>query len=684
MKSLPRFASALFAMLWLLLSAGMAPAAVPDDFPRFIVPGHEREMSLVRELYWLHYQPAGPLIPLWDAWMPMSTLWPARGEGAELDAMRSRWAGALAGRILDAEGYVQSQQHDGTAHAGGWPFPLWTQAGGAGWHFAPTGVPGYEGPHATPDGWKLSRARGAALDAQGWPIELIAPHATAQTPPLTIDARTGPWLRLNWWAGGLDRANCYVEWITKNNPEFGAERRIYFSPASGGGETRTMLPMYRMAPWNGTVTGLRIGFDNPGPGHVVIKSFHTACDSRHNINNSNFIRGCHDYFVWSRDLTFLRRQMGRVRTAMRFIMREFDTRGRKCIYTTWPGHEGRSGVRFVDGKRVVLPGEGIGSNYWDLLPFGGEDALASVYYYAALLDLAALEEQIASHPQWNIAAGADAFDPADLRTHARQVKEYGTKRFWNEKTGRFGTVDIDGAMHDYGFTFLNNEAVCYDFATAEQARLIQAWLRGRRAVAGDTAAGADIYHWRFAPRATTRRNLDYYFWGWSNPESLPWGYQVQDGGAVLGFSYYDLMARLKTAGPDDAWQRLRQILGWFEEVQAAGGYRAYYRDPARGTMQGGNVPGGLGLDKEFFESILVPQVMLYGFLGLEPTADGCTIAPHLPAGWKELAVTRIHLHDHVLDIRVTAEEIDVTDHSPAAAPIKIEPAPGRKLKVVSR
>ena len=44
-------------------------------------------------------------------------------------------------------------------------------------------------------------------------------------------------------------------------------------------------------------------------------------------------------------------------------------------------------------------------------------------------------------------------------------------------------------------------------------------------------------------------------------------------------------------------------------------------------MQGGNVAGGLGIDHEFFESVLVPQVMLYGFLGFRPTADGFVIAP---------------------------------------------------------
>ena len=659
-------------------------------------------MSLLRELFWLHYQPAGPLITLWDEWMPMSTLWPARGEGPQLDAMRGRWAGALAGRAINAEGYVHTHQHDGPAHAEGWPFPLWTQAGGIGWHFASTGVRGYDAPHATSDGWKLASARGGALNAQGWPIELTAAGATAESPPFTVEARAAPWLRLNWWAQGLERANGYVEWTTTDSPKFDDNRRMYFSPATSaatgraflpmggnggkiefaGGETRTMLPMYRLPGWKGVITGLRIGFDNSGPAEVVIKSFHTACDTRHNINNSNFIRGCHDYFLWSRDLTFLRGQIGRMRMAMRFMMREFDTRARRCVYTTWPGHEGRSGVRRVAGKTVVVRGEGIGSNYWDLLPFGGEDALATIYYYNTLLDLAEMETQIAAHPEWNVATGADAFDPADLHKHAQEVRAYGQKRFWNEKTGRFGTVDLDGNLHDFGFTFLNNEAVYYDFAGPEQAVSIHAWLSGQRLVEGDTATGQDIYRWRFSPRSTTRRNLDYYFWGWSNPESVPWGYQVQDGGAVLGFSYHDLMARLKTAGPDDAWQRLRSILAWFDEVQSAGGYREYYKDPSRGTMQGGNVPGGLGLDKEFFESILVPQVMLYGFLGLRPTADGFSITPRLPSEWRELSVTRIHLHDHVLDLRITTDKIEVTDHTPAGRPLDIKHPPERKLIIV--
>jgi hypothetical protein len=602
-------------------------------------------------------------------------------------------------------------QHDGPAHAEGWPFPLWSQAGGIGWHFRGTGVAGYDEPLVKPDKFKLTGGVGHDVDDKGWVVDLTEPRATLTAPPFSISAKAAPWLRLNWWASGLAGTNCYVEWTTKEHPEFSRDRRAYFSPAGseqphtfmpqggGGGkldtskgETRTMIPVYRVPGWSGqVVTGLRIGFDNAGPAKIVIKSFHTACDTRHNVNNPNFIRGVHDTFCWTGDISFLRSQMPRVRTAMRFAQREFHTLDKHCVYMTWPGHEGRSGVRWIDGKKKIVPNEGIGSNYWDILPFGGEDALGTIYYVDACHDLADLEEQIAQHPQWCIAAGADAFDPAALRKHADEVRDYGRKRFWNPKTGRFGTVDLDGQMHDYGFTFLNNEAVYYGFASPEQAKSIHAWLSGERTVEGDTATGADIYHFRFGPRSTTKRNLDYYFWAWSSPESIPFGNQVQDGGAVLGWSYHDLMARLMTAGPDDAASRLSEIAAWFDDTQREGGYRAYYgKDPSRGTMQGANVAGGLGLDKEFFESVLVPQVMLYGFLGFRPTPDGFSINPKLPSDWPELTLTRIHLHQHVLDITAKRDgTITVSGTGPADDLIvarlpkgtKLSPARGLRVKV---
>ena len=102
--------------------------------------------------------------------------------------------------------------------------------------------------------------------------------------------------------------------------------------------------------------------------------------------------------------------------------------------------------------------------------------------------------------------------------------------------------DLSGSSYDHGFTFVNLEAIAYGMASEDQAEKILDWLDGKRIVAGDTATGTDTYHWQFTPRATTRRNVETYVWAWSAPEAIEFGGQVQDGGAVLGFSYYDLMA----------------------------------------------------------------------------------------------------------------------------------------------
>jgi hypothetical protein len=150
---------------------------------------------------------------------------------------------------------------------------------------------------------------------------------------------------------------------------------------------------------------------------------------------------------------------------------------------------------------------------------------------------------------------------------------------------------------------------------------------------------------------------------------------VQDGGAVLGWSYHDLMARLAMRGPDDAWRRLREIIAWFDETQRAGGYRAYYRDGSRGTLQGNNTAGGLGVDAEFVESVLVPQAMLYGFLGFEPTPTGFKLNPRLPEDWPSLEITGIHLHDAVLNVNVSRDDITITATNAPAAPMVIELPP---------
>ncbi|HMO63810.1 MAG TPA: glycosyl hydrolase family 65 protein, partial [Verrucomicrobiota bacterium] len=525
--------------------------------------------------------------------------------------------------------------------------------------------------------WTVAGAESAGLDeARGWSLKLAGAGASVTTPAFDVDSFVVPILRVKWSARGLGAAaQPFLEWTTAAEPEFSPARRMYFGAVPEDGAVHDAdLPLHTHPAWGGRLTRLRIHFANAPGAEVTLKAVFTAVDSRHNVNNALYLQGCDDYLRWTGDLDFLRRNLPRMRLALHWAVQEFGLRTHGWVRTPWVGHDGRSGHDLASGQRRLRHGQGIGDNYWDLMPFGGEDALATIYYHDALRRMARLERAVRAHPEWNLPAGPLAADPEEWETLAARLRGRGGAHFWNAAAGRFGACrDFDGVLHDYGYSFLNNEAVYFGFATDAQARSIRDWLDGRRTVPGDTSTGADIYHWRFGPRATTRRNVEWYVWAWSDPASIPWGGQVQDGGAVLGFSYHDLMARLRVNGPDDAWARLREVIAWFDEVQRAGGYRAYYAAPGRGTLQGGGTAGGLGLDHEFFESVLVPQVMLAGFLGFEPALTGAALAPRLPAAWPSLTVRGIRLHDVTLDVTVNRE----------LAVLQVTGQPARALRLVT-
>ena len=641
-------------------------AAPPEDFPRFTVPGHEREMSTLRELFWLHYPGAGPKIPLWDEWLPDASLWPGVQTENHSDKMRRDWSDALHGRIMDAEGYVATQQHASIAHQLGWPFPFWNQGSrGFGWHFSfkNTAGPGWRPNDLNkPDGWTLSVARAEIVNEDGWWIEVTNANAFVTPPPRKFHTEEAPFLQLRWQiTPGLTNAQPFIEWTTATNTNFSSARRAYFSPPPADKMNYTMVQMFRQPQWTGEIAQVRIGLGNSATGSVTIQALFSQFDTRQNINGQNFVRGCAKYFWWTRDLNFLRTEINRMRTALRYVMTEHQALERKIVFTDWVAHDGRSGVkRTAEGGKQILSGVGIGNNYWDIMPFGWLDCYATMQYYDALRVLAQIEREVRGHPEWNMPLGVLSFDPEMLERHAADVKATANKMFWNDKTQRFyASIDSAGEPHEYGFTFLNCEAIYYDFATPEHAQAIMSWINGDRIVEGDTSQGADIYHWRFGPRATTKRNLDWYFWAWSNPESIPWGGQVQDGGAVLGFAYHDLMARVKILGPDNAWRRLQEVLKWFDEVQAAGGYRNYYNGSREGSLQGGGTAGGLGMVQEFFESALVPQVMINGFLGFKPYADGFALNPKLPKDWPELTMDKIHWQQLVFTIHATSKVVEL-------------------------
>ncbi len=679
----------------------------PEDFARFEFAGYERYARLLSNYLWHHFRTRGSHGPVLfnKEYLVCADSWMAGAITPKGESIQAEHARNLSSVLQDEEGYICTHQHFSHAHDLGWPFPLWTQTPPAGdkpralgWHFQEgANHPGWiwGALSQVPDcpwygqralaGWELHQVHSLGIQEDAWELELTGPDNWLVTPAsASFEADCSPYVQLRWqYEGDAPAGWPCLEWLREQDAEFSAERRVYFDPKgqhspleAQTGFTHCLITLYKHPLWEGRIERLRLRLA-PGvsKGKVRIDSFFCVYDTRHTINNPIFILACWRHFLWTRDLGFLAHNLNRMRRALRYQQHVLGGLEHKHIRLEWPGHDGLPGFTVnPDGSKTLHPGHGIGANYWDLLPFGWDDLYATNQYYASLLAMAEVEEAVAAHPEWNLPGGAEAFEPAELRAHAAEVKEVANRKFWNPSTGRFvACIDKAGNAHDYGFTFLNLDAIWYGLATDEHARAILDWLTGKRVVEGDTSQGADLYHWRFGPRATTRRNVEWYGWYWSQPEVIPWGGQVQDGGSVLGFSFYDLWARLQYLGPDDAWQRLSEIMEWEDEVQQAGGYRAYYEGGKRGTtMQGCGTAGGLGIDCEFHESSLLPSIVTYGFLGLQPSAEALRISPKLPGAVSTMGVHNLFYLGARLNLRVGAGRIEVELVEPAAEPLQLQ------------
>lgn len=663
---------------------------IEDNFPVFVVPGWEKEMDQIRQILFGHYRMDLSILPAFNIqWIAPAAIWAGLDARPQDSWTRASLRSRLQSMRVMKDGYVSCHQHEGLGHSEGWPFPMYTQSGGAGWIFSPNGLPyGAEfGVRPTPSmaGWALGNAEVVSLNpADGLILELTGLDATMTSPPIKVAAPSATWIRLK-FIPGKTTLQPFLQWTTEDQPEYSEERKVAFevpTPAQPGQPVDVDIPISPVTRSEGTITRLRIGFGNTEPGRITLLRLFTSVDSRHNWNNANFILAASTYFQWTGDTDFLRGFMGTLRRIFRYSMEEFAVRQNGVIVMPWAGKDGRPGLtKDEKGKKVIHYGRGVGCNYWDLLPFGGKDGYSTIYQFAAVRAMQQLEAAIAAHPEWKIPAPAKEYSAKRLAADLERMRQAYGETFWSADKGRFvGAVDLTGKAWDYGFTFVNNEAMYYGLTTPEQDRQIVDWISGARKIEGDTSTGADIYRWRFGPRSTTVRNLDYYAYVWTAPEQIPFGWQVQDGGSVFGFTFHDLMGRLRTNGPDDAWKRLREILAWYGEVQTAGGYRKYYRaDKAseRGTMQGGGPAGGLGIDQEFYETLLVPLIMTEGFLGMSVSPDRIRFAPQLPKDWPSLELGRIQYRDWLLRTKATRDSLTLDLQADAKArPIQVELGPG--------
>jgi hypothetical protein len=76
------------------------------------------------------------------------------------------------------------------------------------------------------------------------------------------------------------------------------------------------------------------------------------------------------------------------------------------------------------------------------------------------------------------------------------------------------------------------------------------------------------------------------------------------------------------------------------------------------------------------ESVLVPQVMTRGFLGLVPEPGGLAIAPKLPKDWPSLTVTGIAIQDRVIDVTAAKDGSIVLHPVSGSGSLAVRLAPG--------
>lgn len=376
-------------------------------------------------------------------------------------------------------------------------------------------------------------------------------------------------------------------------------------------------------------------------------------DTRHFDTNARFILACWRAAAWTRDEAFLLGQAERIRRAMEY---QLDVL------------RGNEGLIVTASEDVTGRHQGVGNNYWDILPFGHLDAYANAVWYASLEAMAQLEEMIAEAEGAETAAAARS--PEFHRDLAGRARAAYNETFWDEGKGRYiGCVDIDGNRHDYGFTFVNLESMAYGLASEAQVERIYRWMETEPTSSGE----ADTYSaWIFAPRATTLHNPPWHpergkladvpqepWWhfGW---RGTPYGDQCQDGGAILYTSFYDLMARVRHVGPDNAWQRWAQIIErWRLPDRLCGGPPLY-----RGEHPQHIHPGATGTDVPFPESSLVPCWLVYGLLGTEATSRGLEFRPSLPAHMPWIEVRNLGYRGLPLTVRADRERVVITCDTP--------------------
>ena len=370
----------------------------------------------------------------------------------------------------------------------------------------------------------------------------------------------------------------------------------------------------------------------------------------HYDDNPIFISACKQY-LFSGNFTYLKDINNNDITFFDLVNRDGQTmwtRLTKAMDYMLETMEGKTGLLVInDPENKGFPNSNA-SSYWDaFLCDGYLSAYCNILFYQSLLDLADIYDYRA-----NVMNIKDVDNKATYyRELSQLVKEKFNQVFWNDETGRFiGSIDADGNIHDFGFTYVNFYACRHNIASKEHAKELFEWIDGKRLVESDTSTGQDIYFYKIAARVNTldiaSTGAPYYWWSHDGllscepGEWAGWG-QQQNGGFIFYTAHYDLMSRINYLGADDAFNRFNEIIDDFRTDQLR-------RYPFYKGLDGFK----LGIIGEYPESGLVPLTFLTGFMGVTLTKDGLNIKANLPSDMDYAGCRKYHFGGRNYSIKV--------------------------------
>ena len=381
------------------------------------------------------------------------------------------------------------------------------------------------------------------------------------------------------------------------------------------------------------------------------------------------------------------------------------------------GHSG-VGIYKEDGTYQAIPYEGVGNGYWDVTASSEINLESNTYFYQALNAMSYLEDSvIAADIEFddevltvmNRIPGEErisySYTSESLKSLAKLVKENMEKDinpvlkengryqneggFYNKETGRFalGINELTGKVNDYGFVYFNEEAVAAGIGTETQQQSIMSWINGDRIVSGDKSTGDDIYFYEFAPRSTTKDCEEVYsfstlsiFSYLLNYGMSTWSRQVQNGGAVITWSYYDLICREKVLGKENAYKRFKEIKDWYLKVldnttqDGIDFYSGYYdalQDQAileneemenvysiQDSLRKG--PGAMGLDAEFIESVILVKAIPDTFFKMDTLCyDNISFTNNKPKDLDFYQIENMKYKDAIYSVRLGSGSIEI-------------------------